>query len=331
MNYLRFILGVIFISFLVFVLYIKNYSPIFIIEKSIDTNIPTATLYEYINNNHNWSEWNPWIEENTDVKITHKESSSIYPILEWESKSGNGVLRTTSTSNQNQIIQEISIKELICLEIKWNITEKNDKKLELRIKGEMNFLTKIHALLSGGLEDLIEPYSAKALRNIDRNLQSKLKQHRFEFLGEVLLPKQYHLSLSYKSKEEEQDSLLKLGTYHLLEYARKQNIETTENIFTINPVSNSDKKFWTIGLPIERYHNPQDSLIKCNSKNVRKSLKGIHHGVYENLNLSWSILYKEIELLNPEIRFFPVKIREIGPETSKNPLEWQTELYLPYK
>lgn len=330
MNYLRFILGVIFISFLVSVLYVKNNSSIIIIEKSIDTNIPTATIHDYINNYDDWHEWNPWIQENPDIKITHKESSKINPTLEWESKRGNGVLITKSTGDHNQIIQEVKIKEFRSLKIIWNI-HKNDKKLELIIKGEMNFLTKIQALLSGGLENLLNGYSSKALKNINQNLQSKLEQHRFEFLGEILLPKQFHLSLSYKSKEEEQDSLLKLGTHQLLEYARKQNININGPIFTVNPLSNSDEKIWTIGLPIQKYHNPQDSLIKCNSKNERKALKGIHHGIYKNMDQSWNILYNEIDLLNPEIRFFPVKIKKIGPETTENPLKWKTELYLPYK
>jgi|TARA_Y100000389_G_scaffold204437_1_gene256943 hypothetical protein len=330
MNYLRFVLGVIFISFLVSVLYIKNYSPVFIIKKSINTNIPTATIHEYINNHHDWPEWNPWIQENPDIKLTHKKNSPIYPTLEWESKNGNGVLTTKSTSNQNQITQEVNIKNFRSFEIIWNI-HKDAKKLELIIKGEMVFLTKIQALLSGGFEKLIGTYSSKALRNINQTLQSKLKQHRFEFLGEVLLPKQYHLSLSYKSKEEEQDSLLKLGTQHLLEYARKQNIKINASIFTVNPISNSDEKIWTIGLPIEKYHNPLDSLIKCNSKNERKALKGIHYGINKNLNQSWSILYNEIELLNHEIQFFPVKIQKVGPETTENPLKWKTEMYLPFK
>ena len=54
-------------------------------------------------------------------------------------------------------------------------------------------------------------------------------------------------------------------------------------------------------------------------------------GVYENLDLSWNFLYQEIELFNPKIRFLPVRVNKVGIETTENPLEWKTELFLPYK
>jgi len=330
MNYFRHVFGVIFISFLVFVLYIKSYSPVFNIEKSIKTNIPRVTIYKYVNNYHNWIEWNPWFQENPDLKISYKENSLEYPTLEWENKNGKGVITTTSSNFQNKIVQEIKIEEIKSMQIVWNIDENNNK-LNLRIKGEMTFLTKILSLLSGGIQNLIGPYSLKALKNIDHILQSKLNEHRFKYLGEILLPKEFYLSMSYESTEKEQDSLLKLGSQQLLEYAQNQNIEIAGNIFTVNPVSDSDVKVWLLGLPISEYHNSQDSLIKCNSKNKRKALKGIHYGVYENLDLSWNFLYQEIELFNPKIRFFPMRVNKVGIETTENPLEWKTELFLPYK
>ena len=107
MNYLRFVFGVIFISFLVFVLYIKSYSPVFDIEKSIKTNIPRVTIFKYINNYHNWIEWNPWFQENPNLKINIKENSPEYSTLEWEN--GKGVITTISSNFHNKIVQEIKI------------------------------------------------------------------------------------------------------------------------------------------------------------------------------------------------------------------------------
>ena len=93
MHYLRFIFGIIFIVILTFVLYIKNQPSQYRVSRSIYTTIPAPTLYNYLYDFENWHEWNPWILEDPEMKLSFNQNNSSQPEYHWERKDGNGSMK----------------------------------------------------------------------------------------------------------------------------------------------------------------------------------------------------------------------------------------------
>jgi hypothetical protein len=178
---------------------------------------------------------------------------------------------------------------------------------------------------------MIGPYYKKGLDNIERILKAKLEKHDFEYKGNLVSPEQFFLSLSYNTDKTKMDSLLRIGSKELVDFAKSNTLNIVGPVFTTLPKTDFDTGFWSIGLPIEGYYKTNHPTIKCRYSKERNSLVGIHKGLNANLEKSWEILYEELERKNPERIYYPM-IRYIkNNEESKDPLTWKSELLLQYQ
>ena len=184
MHYLRFIFGVLFISLLVLVLYIKNLPNTYEVERSIYTSIPAATLYNYLYDFENWPEWNPWILEDPEMKLSFSQNNSNQPEYRWEGKEGNGTMKTLKTNAPFEIEQQMTFEGFSSSDVSWNIKKDSDS-LHWIMGGKMNFVMKIFTLQMGEMETMIGPYYKKGLYTINRILSAQLNKHRFEYKEEL--------------------------------------------------------------------------------------------------------------------------------------------------
>ena len=330
MHYLRFIFGVLFISLLVLVLYIKNLPNTYEVKRSIYTSIPAATLYNYLYDFENWPEWNPWILEDPEMKLSFSQNNSNQPEYRWEGKEGNGTMKTLKTNAPFEIKQQMTFEGFSSSDVSWNIKKDSDS-LHWIMGGKMNFVMKIFTLQMGEMETMIGPYCKKGLYTINRILSTQLNKHRFVYKDTMVLPKQFYLSRTFKSDKAALDSLIKIGSQELYEFAESENLNIIGDLFTIIPPSDFKNSSWSIGLPIEEYFKTNHPAIKCRYSKERMALKGLHLGPYKNIGLSWEIMYEKLNLINPKLQYYPITIYKVDEESSPDPLEWETELLLPYK
>ena len=330
MHYLRFIFGLILIVLLVLVLYIKNLPNTYKVERSIYTSIPAATLYNYLYDFENWPEWNPWIIEDPEMKLSFNQNNSDLPEYHWEGKDGNGSMKTLKTNAPHIIEQQMTFESFPSSNVRWNI-KKNSDSLEWIMEGGMIFPMKIFTLQMGSMDAMIGPYYKKGLRAIDSILTIKLNEHRFEYKDTVILPKQFYLSRSFNSDTTALDSLIKIGSQELYEFAESKNLNITGALFTITPQSEFKTSTWSIGIPIEGYFKTDHPTIRCGYTKERKALKGVHHGSLKNIDLSWEIMKEKINLLNPSLQYYPMTIYKVYKKPNPDPLAWETELLLPYR
>ena len=330
MHYLRFIFGFILIVLLVLVLYIKNLPNTSKVERSIYTSIPAATLYNYLNDFENWPEWNPWILEDPEMKLSFSQNNSNQPEYRWEGKEGNGTMKTLKTNAPFEIKQQMTFEGFSSSDVSWNIKKDSDS-LHWIMEGKMNFVMKIFTLQMGEMETMIGPYCKKGLYTINRILSTQLNKHRFVYKDTMVLPKQFYLSRTFKSDKAALDSLIKIGSQELYEFAESENLNIIGDLFTIIPPSDFKNSSWSIGLPIEEYFKTNHPAIKCRYSKERMALKGLHLGPYKNIGLSWEIMYEKLNLINPKLQYYPITIYKVDEESSPDPLEWETELLLPYQ
>ena len=330
MHYLRFIFGIILIVILTFILYIKNQPSQYRVSRSIYTSIPAPTLYNYLNDFENWPEWNPWILEDPEMKLSFNRDNFNQPGYLWEGKDGSGSMKTLATKAPFKIEQQMTFESFPSSNVRWNI-KKNSDSLEWIMEGGMIFPMKIFTLQMGSMDAMIGPYYKKGLRAIDSILTIKLNEHRFEYKDTVILPKQFYLSRSFNSDTTALDSLIKIGSQELYEFAESKNLNITGALFTITPQSEFKTSTWSIGIPIEGYFKTDHPAIKCRYSKERMALKGIHLGSLKNIKKSWEIMTEKINLMNPKLQYYPMTIYKVDKKSNPDPLAWETELLLPYR
>ena len=330
MHYLRFIFGVLFISLIVLVLYIKNLPNTYKVERSIYTSIPAPTIYNYLYDFENWSEWNPWIIEDPEMKLSFSQNKSNQPEYRWEGKEGNGTMKTLKTNAQFEIEQQMTFEGFSTSNVRWNIKKDSDS-LHWIMEGRMNFVMKIFSLQMGKMETIIGPYYKNGLYAIDRILTTQLNKHRFEYKDTVVLPKQFYLSRTFESDKASLDSLIKIGSQELYEFAESKNLNITGNLFAIIPPSDFKNSSWSIGIPIDEYFKTNHPDLKCRYSKERMALKGVHLGPLKNIKLSWEIMIEKINLINPKLQYYPITIYKVNEKSNPDPLVWETELLLPYQ
>ena len=330
MHYLRFIFGVLFISLIVLVLYIKNLPNTYKVERSIYTSIPAPTIYNYLYDFENWSEWNPWIIEDPEMKLSFSQNKSNQPEYRWEGKEGNGTMKTLKTNAQFEIEQQMTFEGFSTSNVRWNIKKDSDS-LHWIMEGRMNFVMKIFSLQMDEMETMIGPYYKKGLYAIDRILTTQLNKHRFEYKDTVVLPKQFYLSRTFESDKASLDSLIKIGSQELYEFAESKNLNITGNLFAIIPPSDFKNSSWSIGIPIDEYFKTNHPDLKCRYSKERMALKGVHLGPLKNIKLSWEIMIEKINLINPKLQYYPITIYKVNEKSNPDPLVWETELLLPYQ
>ena len=299
-------------------------------SRSIYTTIPAPTLYNYLYDFENWPEWNPWILEDPEMKLSFSQNNSNQPEYRWEGKEGNGTMKTLKTNAPFEIKQQMTFEGFSSSDVSWNIKKDSDS-LHWIMGGKMNFVMKIFTLQMGEMETMIGPYCKKGLYTINRILSTQLNKHRFVYKDTMVLPKQFYLSRTFKSDKAALDSLIKIGSQELYEFAESENLNIIGDLFTIIPPSDFKNSSWSIGLPIEEYFKTNHPAIKCRYSKERMALKGLHLGPYKNIGLSWEIMYEELNLINPKLQYYPITIYKVDEESSPDPLEWETELLLPYK
>ena len=330
MHYLRFIFGLLFIVFIILLLHIKNLPNTFRIECAIRTSVPAETLYNYIKDFENWSEWNTWIKEDSTMKLQFKNIGTENPSYSWDGKNGIGSMETISAQAPYIINQKINFEGFKSSNVQWNIKNESDS-LKWVMEGNMNFFAKAFTVFKGSMETSIGPNYQKGLENIDRILSERLNDYRFELKGSSIIQKQFYLYLTFQKNNSALDSIISKGSNELYAYANKNNLDVSGSIFSIVPKTTAGAMAWTLGLPIKKPHFAKDTFIKSKVMPERKVLKGVHYGPYDNINRSWEKLNTEMELLNPKLLYYPLTIYIVNKKSDKDPLTWETQLLLPYK
>ena len=264
------------------------------------------------------------------MKLSFSQNKSNQPEYRWEGKEGNGTMKTLKTNAQFEIEQQMTFEGFSTSNVRWNIKKDSDS-LHWIMEGRMNFVMKIFSLQMGEMETIIGPYYKKGLYAIDRILTTQLNKHRFEYKDTVVLPKQFYLSRTFESDKASLDSLIKIGSQELYEFAESKNLNITGNLFAIIPPSDFKNSSWSIGLPIDEYFKTNHPDLKCRYSKERMALKGVHLGPLKNIKLSWEIMIEKINLINPKLQYYPITIYKVNEKSNPDPLVWETELLLPYQ
>lgn len=327
MSYLRTLFVLLLVLFLVSLLYVKHQPNSFVIQRSILTTVPTATLYNYIAKVENWHEWNHLTQDSLNTKTTLFGFPINNPLPKWKNPNEN--IKTIESEEPKKIVQQINSEGAKLSTVTWNIIDSGE--LQWVMEGSLNFWDKAFISFSGGIDTLLGRHYQKKMHVIDSLISFRLNEHRFELKKKDTLSPYFYLALTYQTDRFAMDTLWEKGKQILLSYAKEQQMEVSGKAFTTYPRITPEIIRWRVGVPLSRYYEVTHPYIRCLYIRNRPNIKGVHYGTYDTLQLSWEKLQSALDTINPARSFAPIKRYLVGPEDNPDPLTWRTELIIPYE
>ncbi|MDA9638518.1 hypothetical protein N9S72_00185 [Candidatus Arcticimaribacter] len=172
--------------FIILLLHIKNLPNTYRVECALRTSVPAETLYNYIKDFENWSEWNTLIKEDSTMKLQFKNIGTENPSYSWDGKNGIGSMETISVQAPYILNQKMTFGGFKSSNVQWNIKNDSDS-LKWVMEDNMNFFAKAFKVFKGSMEKSIGLNYQKGLENIDRVLSDRLNDYRFEIKGSSII------------------------------------------------------------------------------------------------------------------------------------------------
>jgi len=168
MKYLKYILFVLLIAIIALAIYIAVQPNDYSVTRTKNIKAPAALVYNEIIDFKNWEDWNAWIEEKPDMKITYPDQTKgVNGSYSWEDEGETGTMTTTNVNLNSSISQEMQFGEYPKSDVNWTFTPKEDGSTDVKwtISGkDLPFGFKAFATLSGGMEKQIGPYYERVLQ-----------------------------------------------------------------------------------------------------------------------------------------------------------------------
>ena len=206
---------------------------------------------------------------------------------------------------------------------KWN---EHKKIITVNYQYELNFLSKLYFTLNPELFKKIRNFGEARLLKTQEKIQSKFNQHRSEYLGKMQLPMTYYLAIEGKSAWKDLETAIFLGHEKIKTFGIQNNIPLQEKSFIVYPSMDQEVVQWRAAVAVDRFYKTNSAEIRCRRYKGGNTLALLHKGPDNFLRNSWNRIK---DSLNNRQQNYPFIQQSINIDQTKNPLNWETILYIP--
>ncbi|MGL2993450.1 SRPBCC family protein [Flavobacterium sp. TSSA_36] len=307
----------------------------FQLERSKVINSPKSAVYNYVNDYQNWPDFNSWMLEDSELKMTFPEATSGKgAFCSWIGAEGTGDIQTLSTKRDETITQKLNNNGTES-EVFWHFKDTvGGTKVTWKTKGNLSFELKMLAALKGGVARNLGSIYEKSLTNLDKILDYEMNTYSVKVVGEVRKTATYYLSQSFSSKTSNIQKNSKIVFEKLQEYCDKNSIETYGKPFIIYHLYDTTQETVSLsfGLPIknEILVSPESGL-KLEKLETFPAIKTIVKGDYSHLKQAKVQIdnYFTSKGIVRDRKFLHLEVITIGRNESNKPSKWVTTLYSP--
>lgn len=333
LKYILFLLLILFIGLAIFIAVQPNS---FSVQRSRTLNAPASVVYDNIIDFKNWEAWSSWADADPDLKITLPEQTKgINGSYSWEDADGVGTMKTIDAKPNSVIIQEMQFADFPKSDVQWNLTPNANGTTDVTwsISGEdLPFGFKAFAAFMGGMEKQIGPHYERSLEKLDSILGVEMKKYSVNVEGITQHSGGFYLynTTSCKMadfKQKMQEMMPKIGGYALA-----NNITMAGKPFVIYHKWDEENGsvMFSCCIPTTSKIISSEADIITGQLEPFKAVKTVLTGDYENLKEAWekAMAYiAENNLVQPE-NGMAIETYLTDPNTTPNPAEWITEIYL---
>lgn len=337
MKILKYIFLLLLLSFISFSVFIATQKGTFSLERSKVVHSSKATIYTYVNDYQNWSDFMAFMVEDASLR-THFSKTTMGKGAKctWEGIDGNGIIQTFSVKENDSITQKMDWDGS-----KFNTTwifkdTLGGTKVTLKSKGEMSFSYKIYTALYGGANKIIGDLFEKSLSNLDKILDYEINTYQIKVNGFVQKKGTPYLKQSFTSKISSIVKNTRVVFPKLITFCKQNNIELNGKPFVIYHTYNENSGLAQISLcvPIkEAIMTSEGSDILADELEPFLAIKTSLYGDYSHHKeaLKKSINYINRNVITPDAKFNHLEVYTISKSDSNKPSKWKTEIYFPVK
>ena len=207
---------------------------------------------------------------------------------------------------------------------KWN---ESKKIITVNYQYELNFLSKLYFTINPELNKKIKDFGEARLLKTLEKIQSKFNQHRSEYLGEMPLPMTYYLAIEGKSPWKDLEAAVFLGHEKIKTFGTQNNIPLQEKSFIVYPSLGEEVVQWRAAIAVDQFYKTNSAEIRCRRYKGGNTLALLHKGPDNFLRNSWNRIKDSLNNRQQNYPFIQQSIKNI--DQTKNPLNWETILYIP--
>ena len=339
MKYIKYLFFLLLIAIIALAIYIAVQPNSYEVSRSRSIKAPASLIYNEVIDFKNWEDWNAWVEEKPDIKLTYPEKTKgIDGAYSWEDEGEIGKIKTIASNPNTSISQEMQFGKYPKSDVNWTFIPNKDGSTEVKwtIAGkDLPFDFKAFTSLSGGIENLIAPYYERGLELLDRKVVESMKQHNVKVDGVTEYGGGFYMYKTTSASKTNISQVMKKQYNEILSYMAKNNNIQAGMPFTIyneiNPETGTVIMSQAIPV-INKVTVANDSEVFCGYIPKTNVLKTTLKGNYTNLNKAWEAAYQDLyenKLEQSDLK--PFEIYTNDPGNVPNPSNWITELYIPIK
>ena len=335
MRILKYIFLLLLLALVGLTVYVATQKSNFDIKKTTLINVSRSIVFDYMNDYKNWEDWSSWKEDNPDMTFVYpyntigKDAS-----YSWNSASGNGNMKTIFIKQNDSITQKVTSSDneyITYLTFKDTI---GGTKVTWESKGSVDFMTKVNATFSGGINKLMGTIFERSLNNLNKVITKEINTFSVKINGIVKQPGGFYIKQTISCKNSEVLSKLYLHLPTIINFFKKNNMSMNGKPFVIYETLNNDSTRISVCGPLrEEIFLSPESNISTGFLEPFSALKTTLTGDYSHRNEARK---KAIAYFNQhKLEHDPLqKDIEVYSKTSadiKNPSKWETEFLIPVK
>ena len=335
MRILKYIFLLLLLSLVASSIFVATQKGDFLVERSKIINSPKSSVYNYVNDYRNWSDFGSWISEDPGIKINYAQNTiGKGASYSWEGKEGTGEMRTIRVIENDSIVQTMEFAGTNST-VFWNFKDTiGGTKVTWKTKGKMSFFFKIYSALNGGVDKIIGGLYEKSLANLDKALDYEINTFSTVNNGVVKKPAMNYIGQTFTSELVKVYKNFKIIIPKLTTFCKKNNIVIGGKPFILYHTYDTAKGLAkiTIGIGIRDsiYFTPGSEII-AGKLDAFEAAKTTLTGDYSHLKTAYTKTenYLNQNKLTPNPVFSHLEIYTSGKNEIKNTSKWLTEIYIP--
>lgn len=335
MRILKYIFLLFLLSLVALSIFVATQKGDFLVERSKVINSPRSSVYNYVNDYRNWSDFGSWTTEDPEIKINYPQNTiGKGASYSWEGKDGSGEMHTIRIIENDSIVQAMKFDGTTST-VFWNFKDTiGGTKVTWKTKGKMSFFFKIYSALNGGVDNVIGAIYEKSLANLDKALDYEINTFSTINNGIVQRPIMNYIGQSFTSELVKVNKNFKIVIPKLTTFCKKNNIVINGKPFIIYHTYDTPKGLAkiTIGIAIrDAIFLSAGSDIVAGKLEAFEGAKTTLTGDYSHLKTAYSktVAYLNQNKLSPNPIFSHLEIYTSGKNEIKNTSKWVTEIYIP--
>ncbi len=335
MRILKYIFLLILLSIVALTIFIATQKSEFVITRSKIINSPKTSVFNFVNDYRNWTDFSYWTMDDTEMKFSYSTSTiGKNAFFSWSGEEDEGRIQTNFIKDTDSISQILEYNGNPST-LHWSFKDTiGGTKVTSTAKGRINFFFKVSSAWKGGVYKVLGSLYEKNLANLDRALDYEINTYNIKIIGQVKQNAFYYTGQSFTSELSKLNKNFKIVSSKILKFCKQNNIQISGKPFIIYhtfDINNGIAKV-TIGYPIkEEILISPGSDIEAGKIDNFSAVKTILTGDYNHTQEAYNntLKFLDINTLYSSPIFDHIEVYSISKTEIKNPSKWKTDIYIP--